>query len=89
MVTIRGTVATAKRAKFPNGRRYHTLIVRSGDATLTVFSWEPPAVKPGDPVQVEGTFHTWRYNIHHMVESRRVSLVRTISKSGQEGSPVP
>ena len=72
-VVIRGRVAKADRAVFPNGRPYYTLSVGDRRASLTVFSWNRPPVKEGDSVQVAGVFHVWRYNIHHVVESNRIT----------------
>jgi len=72
-VVIRGRVMSARRAVFPNGRPYHTLSVGDERASLTVFSWDRPSVKEGDSVQVGGVFHVWRYNIHHVIESNRIT----------------
>ena len=72
-VVIRGRVGSTKRAVFPNGRPYHTLSVGDERASLTVFSWDRPSVKEGDSVQVVGVFHVWRYNIHHVIESHRIT----------------
>ena len=72
-VMIQGIVARVERAVFPNGRPYYTLSVEDARATLTVFSWSPPSVKEGDRVEAVGVFHIWRYNIHHMIESIRIT----------------
>jgi hypothetical protein len=72
-VMIQGTVARVERAVFPNRRPYYTLSVEDARATLTVFSWSPPSVKEGDRVEAVGIFHIWRYNIHHMIESVRIT----------------
>lgn len=71
-VVIRGKVVGANRATFPNGRLYYTLSIENGGTAITVFSWEGLTVRPGDYVQAEGTFHVWRYGIHHMIEGRRI-----------------
>ncbi len=72
-VMVQGTVARLERAVFPNGRPYYTLSVEDARTTLTVFSWSPPSVKEGDRVEAVGIFHIWRYNIHHMIESVRIT----------------
>lgn len=71
-VLIRGTLVKKARAAFPNGRRYSTLLVGDGQRAITVFSWEDPPVETGDSVEVSGAFHIWRYNLRHMIESRRI-----------------
>jgi len=71
-VVVRGNVVANKRSTFLNGRRYHTILVGDARETVTVFSWTRPNVKVGDSVRVEGMFHVWRYNFHHMIESGRI-----------------
>lgn len=72
-VVIQGTVLRAQRSVFPNRRPYYTLAVGDRSASITVFSWARPSAKEGDLVEAAGIFHIWRYNLHHMVESERIS----------------
>jgi len=72
-VVIRGVVVETTRAVFPNGRPYYTLTVSEGHTTITVFSWERPSVERGDLVEVVGVFYPWRYNLHQMIESGRIT----------------
>ncbi len=74
-VVVRGVVATTARAVFPNGRPYYTLSVADGGSPITVFSWERPPVERGGCVEVSGVFHTWRYNLHPVIESQRVTVL--------------
>lgn len=84
-VRIREQVLAKTRAIFPNGRPYYTLLVGSGQRTLTVFSWADPGVERGDRVDVLGVFHVWRYNLHHMVESHRITRVEPPASPGPPG----
>lgn len=72
-VVIQGVVAEMRRAVFPNGRPYYTISVGDGHTAITVFSWERPLVERGDLVEVVGVFYTWRYNLRHVIESRRIT----------------
>ncbi len=76
-VHVRGLVLSKTRAVFPNGRAYYTLAVGDGQRVITVFSWTDPAVKEGDHVEVTGVFHIWRYNLHHVIESRRIARLKS------------
>jgi hypothetical protein len=67
-VLIQGKIIKVTSAIFPNGRRYYTLTVGEAGSSVEVFSWNRPNVRPGDSVRIKGTFHVWRYNIHHMIE---------------------
>jgi hypothetical protein len=72
-VVIRGAVVEAIPAVFPNGRRYYALLLREGDTAITVFSWQRPPASRGDDVEVRGVFHTWRFNLHNVIESDRIT----------------
>jgi len=72
-VTIQGVVAGMTRAIFPNGRPYHTLSISDGQTAITVFFWDRPSVEQGDLVEVAGLFYPWRYNLRHVIESRRIT----------------
>lgn len=74
-VTVRGAIVKIKRAVFPNGRTYYTLLVGDERGVITLFTWETPPVKLGDQVEAVGVFHVWRYNIPQMIESRRLTRV--------------
>lgn len=71
-VVIRGVVVEMICAVFPNGRPYYTLTISESHTIITVFSWERPSVERGDLVEVVGVFHPWRYNLHQVIESRRI-----------------
>ena len=86
-VVVRGVVAEMTRAVFPNGRPYYTLTVSEGHTAITVFSWEPPSIERGDLVEVVGIFYPWRYNIHLVIESRRIT--RAESSTGRLGTFQP
>ncbi len=88
-VLLQGKVVAARQATFPNGRRYYTLSIGDERVFVTVFSWERPLVNPGDSVRVEGTFHTWRYNIHHMIENARTHRDSDRSRVRQSPRSVP
>lgn len=75
-VTVRGAVVDAKRAVFPNGRSYSTLSVGDERSAITVFSWDRLLLQLGDQVEVVGVYHSWRYNLPRMIESRRITRVR-------------
>jgi hypothetical protein len=88
-VVVRAWVVEMTRAVFPNGRPYYTLTVSEGHTAITVFSWERPSVERGDLVEVVGVFYPWRYNLHLVIESRRITRagsstgrLRTIQPSG-------
>lgn len=72
-VLIRGVVVEKSEGVFPNGRPYSTLSIGDGRGTITVFSWDRPPVDVGDPVEVVGIFHIWRYNFRHIIETRRIT----------------
>lgn len=72
-VLVRGLVMKKTRAIFPNEKPYYTLSVGDGQNTIAVFSWTDPPVQEGDHVEVAGVFHIWRYNLHHIIESRRIT----------------
>ncbi len=74
-VVIRGVVAATARAVFPNGRLYYTLSVADGGSPITVFSWDRPPVERGRCVEVSGIFHIWRYNLHPVIESQRITVL--------------
>ncbi len=76
-VVIRGVVVEMTRAVFPNGRPYYTLTVSEGHTAITVFSWERPSVEQGDLVEVVGVFYPWRYNLHQVIDSRRITRARS------------
>ena len=75
-VTVLGSIVKMRRALFPNGRAYYTLLVSDERTAITVFTWEAPPVKYNDEVEVVGVFHVWRYNLQQMIESRRITKVR-------------
>lgn len=72
-VLVRGIVMRKTRAVFPNGRPFFTLLVGDERKVVTVFSWEDPLVERGEPVEVIGVFHIWRYNFRHIIESRQIT----------------
>jgi hypothetical protein len=72
-LTLRGRVLKMSRAVFPNGRPYYTVLVGEEGSALTVFSWSRPSVGPGDLVEAVGVFHVWRYNVHYMLASTRIT----------------
>ena len=85
-VLVEGEVIKVTSATFPNGRGYYTISVGNARDSITVFSWLRPEMKPGNSVRVEGTFHVWRYNIHHVIESSRIILV---DKGPESLDPTP
>lgn len=89
-VVIQGVVAEMTRAIFPNGRPYYTLSISDGQTAITVFSWDRPSVEQGDLVQVVGVLYPWRYNLRHVIESRRIirSTLRA-SAPEEQGVTIP
>lgn len=77
-VAVRGTVVSAKRDVFPNGRPYYTLSVADGQAVVTVFSWSRPAARAGDRIEAMGVFHVWRYNIRYMIDAIRIDRLENV-----------
>ncbi|MBI3029921.1 MAG: hypothetical protein HYY64_10455 [Candidatus Rokubacteria bacterium] len=77
-VAVRGTVESAQRDVFPNGRPYYTLSVADGQAVVTVFSWSRPAARAGDRIEAMGVFHVWRYNIRHMIDAIRIDRLENV-----------
>lgn len=72
-LTLRGRVLKVSRVVFPNGRPYYTVLVGDKGNALTVFSWSRPSVEAGDLVEAVGVFHVWRYNLHYMLASTRIT----------------
>lgn len=84
-VLVQGLVVEVTRATFPNGRLYYILKLGDAGSTITVFSWERPAVERGDRVEVQGVFYVWRYNLRHMIDGGRIIRIRSSSSSGEGG----